>query len=141
VFPEVGAHGREVVEGRLGVNEAEVHQARGRVIDEVQERAARGSPLEPVVRAPVELDEFAEGCAPLAQLVDDGRACAPHPPQPLGDHQLPHRLDSEREAMRLQELLARQRRAEVVVALTQERSRRAEEFGPEPVVRGATTAP
>jgi len=57
------------------------------VVGHHEQRAARRSPLEPVVRAAVELDEFADAGAALAPLVDDGLAGAARLPQPLGDQQ------------------------------------------------------
>ena len=68
---DVGAHRGEVVKGRLGFDELHVHQAGGGVIDHDQQGASWGPPLEPVVRAAVNLNEFPAARAPLPHLVDD----------------------------------------------------------------------
>jgi hypothetical protein len=54
---EVAAQGREVGEGRLRSDEPQVHQPRGRIIDEHQQSALRAPLLEPAVLAAVDFDE------------------------------------------------------------------------------------
>src|SRR5439155_4012610 len=52
---EVAAGGAEVIEGRLGLREAEFHHAAGRVVDVHEQRAARTAVLEPRMLGAVDL--------------------------------------------------------------------------------------
>jgi hypothetical protein len=80
-----GAHGRgEVVERRLGLDEAEPLGAAGGVVDADEERARRAAILEPSVLAAVDLDELAEAVAPVARLVGLAQPLAAGGPQAGG---------------------------------------------------------
>ena len=88
VLLEVAAHGREVLEGRLGAGEAQLHELARRVVDEDQEHAAPATVLEPVVLGAVDLHELAAAHAPVAGRV---HASVPQPtrrPEAVLDHPL-----------------------------------------------------
>jgi hypothetical protein len=53
--------------------------------------------------------------------VDLGRALFARNPQASVSHQVPNRLSGKRQSMALTQLLARERRAEIGVALTDDR--------------------
>ena len=59
----------EVVERGLALQEAQLHQPTGRVVDVDQERAAPTAVLEPGVLAPIDLYQLAEALAPVARLM------------------------------------------------------------------------
>src|SRR5205085_1972694 len=71
---EVGAHCREVVESGLGLGKEKLHEPTRSVIDEDEQRRLSSPPLEPVVRASVDLDEFAEAGAALSDTMQGGAA-------------------------------------------------------------------
>ena len=48
----------EIVEGRLGVGEAQLHQTTGGIVDVNQQRAPGPTVLEPVVIGAVDLDQL-----------------------------------------------------------------------------------
>ena len=89
---EVGPRGLEVREGRFGRREVQLHQPPGRVVDEDEQCACRGSAFEPSVVAAVDLDELAETGSAVARLVDRSSALAARLPQACGRHQRPHGL-------------------------------------------------
>jgi hypothetical protein len=57
------------------------------------------------------------------QCADVARPLPARNPQAGGNHQRAHRLDSQSDAMTFPQLLARERRAEVRIALTDQRQR------------------
>src|SRR5439155_6540444 len=63
----------EVVEGRLGWHEAQVHHATRRVVDVDEQHAARRPRLEPLVVASVDLDELPEAGTPTPGRMNAGR--------------------------------------------------------------------
>ena len=87
------------------------------------------------MRAPVDLNEFAEAPPPLANLENLPGPPALGPPQPQPDLDLADRLFRHRDALDLPKLLAGQRRAEISVARPQRRFDRGDCRPIEPVVR------
>src|SRR3982751_1805674 len=66
---QVGPRGFEVVEGRLGRHEAQVHETARRVVNEHQKRARRAAVLEPPMLGAVDLHELAHAVPAIARLV------------------------------------------------------------------------
>src|SRR5437868_2531552 len=67
---EILAGRLEVVEGRFRLDELQMHQAAGGVVDIDEQRALRTAALEPPMLGAVELYEFTEAIAPRPRLVD-----------------------------------------------------------------------
>ena len=78
--------------GGLRRGKLQTRQPPGGVVDEHDQRAARPPALEPIVRAPVDLDEFAKARPAFANLEDLLGAPPPGPPEPQPDLDLPDRL-------------------------------------------------
>ena len=97
--------------------------------------------LEPIVRAPVDLDEFAKARPAFANLEDLLGAPPLGPPQPKPNLNLPDRLLRHPDALDLAKLLTGQSRAEVGVARQERRFDRRELRFVEPVVRGPSGPP
>ena len=72
--------------------------------------------LEPIVRAPIDLDGFAKARPAFANLEDLLGAPPPGPPEPQPDLDPPDRLLRHPDALDLAKLLAGQCRAEIGVA-------------------------
>jgi hypothetical protein len=108
----------EVVEGRFRLDELQMHQAAGGVVDIDKQRALRTAVLEPPVLGTVDLHQFTEAIAPSAGLMDALQPVFPANPNTGADHPLPQGLDAEIETMKLGQLLGRQGRAKIGVALT-----------------------
>jgi hypothetical protein len=108
VILQIGPGGLEISEGALAGDEAQVHQPTGGVVHEYQQGALRAAILEPPVLAAVDLDQLAEAVAPVAGLVDALDPVAPANPDAVVDHPLAQRLDADRQAMNLGQLLGRQ---------------------------------
>ena len=68
--------------GRLRRRELQTRQPPGGVVDEHDERAARSPALEPIVRAPVDLNELAEARPAFANLENLLGAPSLGPPEP-----------------------------------------------------------
>jgi hypothetical protein len=115
---EILARSLEVVEGRFRLDELQVHQAAGGVVDIDQQRALRTAVLEPPVLGTVDLHQFTEAIAPSAGLMDALQPVFPANPNTGADHPLPQGLDAEIQAVKLGQLLGRQGRAKIGVALT-----------------------
>jgi len=77
-------------------------------------RPARSKPL----IAAVNLDQLADARSAAARLVDLRGTLATWLPKARGNHLPSSRLQPERDAVALDELLARQRRSEVAVAIS-----------------------
>src|SRR5215208_713490 len=103
---QVGPRGFEVVKGRLGRHEAQVHKTARRVVDEHQERALRAAVLEPPMLGAVDLHELADAVPAIARLVHGLEPLPPVAPETVSQHPLPDRLDPEMEAVPLGQLLA-----------------------------------
>jgi hypothetical protein len=67
---EIGGGGMEIGKGRLTLDELEVHQPTGRIVDEYKQRALRAAILNPPMLAAVDLDQFADAVAPVTRLMD-----------------------------------------------------------------------
>ena len=65
----------ETGEGRLALDELQMHQPAGRIVDKHQQGALRPAGLEPSMLAAVDLHQFADALTPRARLVN--------PPLPL----------------------------------------------------------
>jgi hypothetical protein len=126
--------------GGLCRRKSQMGQPSAGVVDEHDQRAARAPALEPIVRAPVDLDEFAKARQAFANLKDLLGAPLPGPPQPEPNLDLPHRLLRYPDALNLTKLLARQRRAEIGVARHERRFDRSQPRRLEPVVRGPSAS-
>ena len=89
----------------------------GGVVDVDQERAARTAVLEPGVLATIDLHELAQAFAPVAWLMRRPDPLAPGDPDAGTDQPSPQRFPGHLEIVQPEKLLARQRGAEVDVAL------------------------
>ena len=110
---QVGPRGFEIVEGRLGLDEPQVHQPARRIVDEHQERALRAAVLEPPMLGAVDLHKLAHAVPAIARLVNGLEPLPAVPPETVGQHPLPNRLDPQMDAVSLRQLLAGQRRTEI----------------------------
>src|ERR1700674_2904787 len=108
----------EVLKRRFRGDEPQLHQTARRVIHESQQRALRTAVLEPPVLGTVDLHQFTEAIAPSAGLMDALQPVFPANPNTGADHPLPQGLDAEIQAVKLGQLLGRQGRAKIGVALT-----------------------
>src|SRR5271166_4173272 len=90
---------------RLRRRELQTRQPPGGVVDEHDGRAARSPALQPIVRAPVDLNELAEARPAFANLENLLDASSLGPPEPQPD--LADRLSRHRDALDLAKLLAR----------------------------------
>jgi hypothetical protein len=104
--------------GRFRLDELQMHQAAGGVVDIDQQRALRTAVLEPPVLGTVDLHQFTETIAPSAGLMDALQPVSPANPNTGTDHPLPQGLDAEIQAMKFGQLLGRQGRTKIGVALT-----------------------
>jgi hypothetical protein len=126
--------------GRLRRRELQMRQPPGRVIDEHDQRAARSPALEPVVRAPVDLNEFAEARPAFANLENLLGPPSLRSPEPQPNLDLADRLFRHPDALDRAELFARQRRAEIGGARLERRFDRGHTRPIEPVVRRPSAA-
>src|ERR1700693_3132083 len=117
-----------------------MHQPAGRVVDEHKQRALRPAILKPPMLATVDLHQFSGAFAPVAGLMNALQALFAIEPQPSLDHPKAKGLAAENDPVQLAQLLGRQGRAEIPVALAHDRQRLgANRLGLAPVA-GATTA-
>ncbi len=105
---------------RLARRKLQRRQPAGRVVDEHDQRAARAAPLQPIVRAAVDLNQFAKAPAPLARLMNPPRPPPLRPRKPESDLQTANELARHRDPLQLAELLGRQRRAEITIFVPQQ---------------------
>ncbi len=130
----------EIAERRLRRREVQRHQPSGRIVDEHQQRAGGRPLLEPAVIAAVDLDQFAITGPTVARLEDLRRALRPWHPQSSRVHPLAQRFFGQHDAVTLMKLLARQRRAEIGIALPDDGNHtRSQTHGKLPVTRPATS--
>src|ERR1700674_699171 len=108
----------EVVEGRFRLDELQVHQAAGGIVNIDEQGGLRAAVLKPPMLGAVVLHEFTQTIAPSARLMDALQPVFPPNPKAGADHPLPQRLDPEIQAMKFRQLLGRQGRAKIGVALT-----------------------
>src|SRR5712691_627655 len=120
---QVRARRREVVERGLDLDEAQLHQAPGGVIDVNQERAQRSTLLEPSVLAPVDLHQFAQAFAPVPRLVRPAQSLVSRQPEPCERHPLAERFLGHPDVVELEQLLLRELGPEVRVALADDLDR------------------
>src|SRR5215210_6610029 len=98
---KVGPRRLEIVERRLGQHKAQMHEAARRVIEEHQERALRAAVLEPPMLGPIDLHEFADAVTAVTRLVHGLEPLPSVPPEAVGQHPLPGRLDPKMDAVSL----------------------------------------
>src|SRR5271156_5229017 len=67
---QIGAGRVEISESRLALDELQMHQPAGRIVDKHQQGALRPAVLEPPVRAAVDLNQLAGTLAPRAWLMN-----------------------------------------------------------------------
>ena len=89
----------------------------GGVVNVDEQGALRTAALEPPVFRSVDLDQLAHAVPAIPRLVHRPQPGAAILPQTRRDHPLPNRLARQVNAVKLRELLRRQRRAKVRVAL------------------------
>src|SRR5277367_855362 len=94
----------KVVEGRFRLDELQVHQAAGGVVDIDEQSGLRTSILEPPVFGTVNLHQFAQTIASRPRLVDALQPVFPPNPKAGADHPLPQGLDTEIQAVNLGQL-------------------------------------
>jgi hypothetical protein len=111
----------KIDEGRFTLEELEVHQPTGRVVDEYEQCALRPTILKPPVLAAVDLDQLANAIAPITRLVDTLPSLLAVSPNPGLDHPQPQRLTAERNPVHLAQLLGRQGRTEIPILLANDR--------------------
>jgi len=113
---EILAGRLEVVEGRFRLDELQMHQAAGGVVDIDEQRALRTAILEPPMLGTVDLHQLTQTITPCPRLVDALQSVFSPNPKTGTDHPLPQRLDAEVQAMKLRQLLRRQGRTKIRVA-------------------------
>ena len=67
---QIGTGRMEIGEGRLALDELQVHQPAGRVVDEHQQGALGTPILEPPMLAAIDLHQFADAVTPVARLMN-----------------------------------------------------------------------
>jgi hypothetical protein len=112
----VRSRSRTVAERARGRHEPRLHEPAHGVVDEHRERADRRVILRPAVIGGVDLHQLAQALVTQARLVKRPALTA-RQPQPVLNHPGPQRLARYRKPMLLRQLLGRQRRPEVGVAL------------------------
>src|SRR4051794_3248686 len=92
-----------------------MHEAARDVIDEHEQRALWAAVLEPPMLGPVDLHEFTDAVTAVTRLVHGLEPLPSVPPEAVGPHPLPDRLDPKMDAVPLGQLLAGECRTEVGV--------------------------
>src|SRR4051794_26766491 len=92
-----------------------MHEAARDVIDEHEQRALWAAVLEPPMLGPVDLHEFTDAVTAVTRLVHGLEPLPSVPPEAVGPHPLPDRLDPKMDAVPLSQLLAGECRTEVGV--------------------------
>src|SRR5215213_8783216 len=104
-----------------------MHEAARRVIDEHEQRALWAAVFEPPMLGPVDLHEFTDAVTAVTRLVHGLEPLPSVPPEAVGPHPLPDRLDPKMDAVPLGQLLAGEGWTEVgVVGLDQPQRLRSE---------------
>jgi hypothetical protein len=98
-----------------------VHQAAGGVVDIDKQGGLRAAVFEPPVLGAVDLHELTETITPRPRLMDALQPVLPPNPKAGLDHPLPQGLDAEIQTVKLGQLLGRQCRAKIGVALAHNR--------------------
>ena len=115
---EIFARRLKVVEGRFRLDELQVHQAAGGIVDIDEQGGLRPAILKPPMLGTVDLYQLSQTIASQPRLVDALQPVFPPNPKTGADHPLPQRLDAEIQAMNLGQLLGRQGRTKIGVTLT-----------------------
>ena len=93
------------------------------IVDEDERRALRPAILEPPMLATVDLHQLANAVTPVTRLINALQTLLAVEPQSVRDHPLASRLAAKNEPMQLTQLLGRQGRAKIPVALADDRQR------------------
>jgi hypothetical protein len=102
--------------GRFRLDELQMHQAAGGVVDIDEHGGLRAAVLEPPVLGTVDLHQLTQTIAPCPRLMNALQPVLPPNPKAGADHPLPQRLDAEVQTMKLRQLLHRQGRTKIRVA-------------------------
>jgi hypothetical protein len=137
---QIGARRLKIGKSRLALDELEMHQPTGRVVDKYEQGALRTAILKPPMLAAVDLHQLAKAFAPATGLMDALSPLLAIKPQPRFDHPKPQRLTAERDPVNLAQLLGRQCRAEIPVPLANHRQRRSPQRCGLAPVAGATAS-
>src|SRR6266446_4495352 len=111
----------KVVEGRFRLDALQVHQPAGGVVDIDEQGRLRTTVLEPPVLGAVDLHQLPQTITPRPWLMEGFQSVLPPNPNTGADHPLPQRLDAEIQAVKLGQLLGRQGRTKIGVALAYNR--------------------
>src|ERR1700730_7825997 len=95
---EILAGRLEVVEGRFRLDELQMHQAAGGVVDIDEQGGLRAAVLKPPVLGAVDLHKLTQAIASSAGLMDALQPVLPPNPKAGLDHPLPQRLDAKIQA-------------------------------------------
>jgi hypothetical protein len=136
---EILAGRLEVVEGRFRLDELQMHQAAGGVVDIDEQRALRTAILEPPMPGTVDLHQLTQTITPCPRLVDALQSVFSPNPKTGADHPLPQRLDAEVQAMKLRQLLRRQGRTKIRVAFAHNGQHRLTKYRTQCSVAGPAT--
>ena len=135
---EIALESLEIGEGALRGHEAQLHEPAGGIVDEDEQRAGLGAVLEPAMLAAVDLDQLAQGLAAQPGLMEASALLAGEPQARL-DHPCAQRLAADLEPVLLEELLGRERRAEVGIGGAHQLDRLVPHLIRQPVVRRPAT--
>src|SRR5262249_13888098 len=122
VADKVAASGLEIVEGRLGHDETQLHEFAGGVVDVDQEGTLGPAVLEPVVFAAVDLDQLAEAFPTIPRLVRSGSALCAGLPNASLSHPPARRFPADPDVVQLDKLLIGQLGSKVSVSLPEQRN-------------------
>src|SRR5580693_4407956 len=136
---EILAGPLEVVEGRFRLDELQMHQAAGGIVDIDEQCALRTSVLEPPMLGTVDLHQLTQTITPCPRLVDALQSVFSPNPKTGTDHPLPQRLDAEVQAMKLRQLLRRQGRTKIRVAFAHNGQHRLTKYRTQCSVAGPAT--
>ncbi len=127
----------EIAEGTFGTHEAQLHQPGSRVVDKYQQRTRRSAILEPAMLRAVDLQQFAIGFSPQPRLMKRPALLARQPEAGIS-HPAAHRLARYTQPITLGQLLRRQCRPEIRIALANQRHCIIANPVADPVVRRTT---
>ncbi|CAG9199945.1 hypothetical protein BVI1335_150020 [Burkholderia vietnamiensis] len=111
----------EVAEGRFGLREVQHHQPARRIVDVHQQHAGLRPFLEPPMVAAIDLDQLAQARPACSWLINLRWSLSARNPQASVRHQLPDRFLGQPDTVAFPELLARQCRPEIGVAIPDDR--------------------
>jgi len=136
---EIALQSVEVGSCALAADEPEQHQPAGGVIDKDQQRAFFAALLKPAMLAAVDLDQLTERFPAQTGLMEAPTLFARKPDPGFG-HPAAQRLARNPKTITLGELLGRERRAEVLVLLANQRDRVSANAGGDLVVGRAAAS-